>query len=428
MVYRSPIAPGVSWYEATVADRPEYGRLDGSRTADVAIVGGGFTGLQAACRLAEGGADVVLIDAARFGDGASGRNGGQLGTGHRTWPEDHAQALGFAEAKALFRLAEDAKAHLLDFARRHAIEIDYRPGQMSVVHKSRYVDDYRRHADVMAERYDYPHIRFMDREETARRLGSDRYLAGIRDTGTGHIHPLKLLVGTARAAAQAGAALHEHTPATEIRSERGRVSVETPTGTITAERALVACNAYIGGLEPVTAAHVMPIRSFIGATVPLEESLGVLPGGELVDDSRFVVRYFRRSADGRLLFGGREAYTADNPRDISRHIGRQIGELYPALAEVEITHAWGGSVGITVPREPFVREVMPGVTSIGGFSGHGVMLSNYTGRLYGESLLGNRDLLEPLKALDIPRFPGGRRFSKPLLLLAMTWFALRDRF
>ena len=428
MVYRSPIAPGISWYEATVADRPEYGRLYGSRTADVAIVGGGFTGLQAACRLAEGGADVVLIDAARFGDGASGRNGGQLGTGHRTWPEDHAQALGFAEAKALFRLAEDAKAHLLDFARRHAIEIDYRPGQMSVVHKSRYVDDYRRHADVMAERYDYPHIRFMDREETARRLGSDRYLAGIRDTGTGHIHPLKLLVGTARAAAQAGAALHEHTPATEIRSERGRVSVATPAGTITAERALVACNAYIGGLEPVTAAHVMPIRSFIGATVPLEESLGVLPGGESVDDSRFVVRYFRRSIDGRLLFGGREAYTADNPRDISRHIGRQIGELYPALAEVEITHAWGGSVGITVPREPFVREVMPGVTSIGGFSGHGVMLSNYTGRLYGESLLGNRDLLEPLKALDIPRFPGGRRFAKPLLLLAMTWFALRDRF
>ena len=427
MSYQSPISPGISWYEATAGERPEYAPLDGSRKADVVVVGGGFTGLQAACRLAEGGSDVVLIDAARFGDGASGRNGGQLGTGHRTWPEEQAEAYGYAAARALFRLAEDAKAHLLDFAGRHGIEIDYRPGQMSVVHKSRYIDDYRRHADVMAEKYDYPHIRFMEGEETARRLGSKRYLAGIRDTGTGHIHPLKLLVGTAKAAARAGAELHEHTPATRIRSEGGRVSVDTPRGTITAERALIACNGYIGGLEPTTAAHVMPIRSFIGATVPLDEAFGVLPGGESVDDSRFVVRYFRKSADGRLLFGGREAYTSDNPRDISHHIRRQISELYPALGNIEITHAWGGSVGITMPREPFVREVLPGVTSIGGFSGHGVMLSNYTGKLYAETVLGNRDLLEPLEALEVPSFPGGPRLRKPLLFLAMSWFALRDR-
>ena len=428
MLHQSPIAPGISWYQATVGERPEYAALDGSRSADVVVIGGGFTGLQAACRLAEGGSDVVLIEAASFGDGASGRNGGQLGTGHRKWPEDHAELYGHAAARALFRLAEDAKAHLLEFAARHAIEIDYRPGQMSVVHKSRYIDHYRRHAEIMAEKYDYPHIRFMERDETARRLGSSRYLAGIRDTGTGHIHPLKLLVGVARAAARAGAALHENTPATGIRSQRGRVLVTTPKGTVTAERALIACNAYIGGLEPQTAAHVLPIRSFIGATVPLDAARGILPGGESVDDLRFVVRYFRKSADGRLLFGGREAYTANDPRDISRHIRRQITELYPALRDIEITHAWGGSVGITVPREPYVREVLPGVTSIAGFSGHGLMLSNYTGKLYAESVLGNRDQLEVLKALDVPPFPGGARLRKPLLFLAMGWFALRDRF
>lgn len=428
MTHQSPIAPGISWYQATVGELPEYAPLDGSRTADAVVIGGGFTGLQAACRLAEGGAHVVLLEAARLGDGASGRNGGQLGTGHRTWPEDQAETYGFATAKALFGLAEEAKSHLLEFARKHAIEIDYRPGQMSVVHKHRYVESYRRHADIMAEKYDYPHIRFMDRDETSRRLGSSHYLAGIRDTGTGHIHPLKLLVGAARAASRAGAALHENTPAKSIRGEQGRISVITPRGTVTAERALIACNAYIDGLEPLTAAHVMPIRSFIGATVPLDDAFGVLPGGESVDDSRFVVRYFRKSADGRLLFGGREAYTADDPRDISRHIRRQIAEIYPALRDVEITHAWGGSVGITVPREPYVREVMPGVTSIGGFSGHGVMLSNYTGKLYADTVLGNRDRLELLKTLDVPRFPGGRRLRKPLLLLAMSWFALRDRF
>lgn len=427
MTHQSPIAPGISWYQATVSERPAYPRLAGSRSADVVVIGGGFTGLQAACRLAEGGTDVVLIDAARFGDGASGRNGGQLGTGHRSWPEDHAETYGHAKAKALFALAEHAKAHLLSFAERHAIEIDFRQGQLSVVHKKRYVDDYRRHADIMAERFDYPHMRFMDRAETAERLGSRHYHAGIRDTGTGHIHPLKLLIGLARAANTAGATLHENTRARSIASRHGKVIVTTPNGTITADRALIACNAYIGGLEPTTAAHVMPIRSFIGATVPLDDAPGVLPGGESVDDSRFVVRYFRKSIDGRLLFGGREAYTADNPRDISNHIRRQIGELYPALKDVEITHAWGGSVGITIPREPYVREVMPGVTSIGGFSGHGVMLSNYTGKLYGDAVLGKPEELELLESLKVPAFPGGRRLRAPLLFLAMSWFALRDR-
>jgi len=172
----------------------------------------------------------------------------------------------------------------------------------------------------------------------------------------------------------------------------------------------------------------MPIRSFIGATVPLGEKSTVIPGSEAVADSRFVVRYFRKSKDGRLLFGGREAYTSDNPRDISQHIRRQIAEIYPELDNVEITHAWGGSVAITMPRQPFVREVMPGVTSIGGYSGHGVMLANYCGRLYAETVIGKSRDLELFKALKIPAFPGGPAMRAPLLFLALSWFALRDKF
>ena len=171
----------------------------------------------------------------------------------------------------------------------------------------------------------------------------------------------------------------------------------------------------------------MPIRSFIGATEPLAEPERVLPGGEAADDSRFVVRYFRKSLDGRLLFGGREAYTSASG-DISRHIRRQIAEVYPHLAKVPITHAWGGSVGITMERMPYVRGVAPGITAIGGFSGHGVMLSNFAGRLYAERIAGNRDRLSLLEGLKIPAFPGGALLQQPLLLLAMTWFSLRDRF
>ncbi|MDX8452436.1 FAD-binding oxidoreductase [Mesorhizobium sp. VK9D] len=425
--YQSPISPGRSWYEDTAGPRPEYPALDGDRTCDVVIVGGGFTGLSAAAHLAKAGTNVVLIEAYRLGDGASGRNGGQLGTGQRAWAEEMEAEYGLSRAKALFDMAEEAKAHLFDFAAANAIDIDYMPGQLSVAHKRRYVDDYKRHAELMASRFGYQHISFMDAAETAERLGSTRYFGGTRDIGTGHIHPLKLVIGTAKVAAAAGAHLFEQTPSTGIISSSGKVKVTTPRGTITADKCLIAVNAYGGNLEPVSAAHIMPIGSFIGATVALGAASKVLPGGESVDDSRFVVRYFRKSKDGRLLFGGREVYAVNDPKDIHIHIRKQIAELYPALKDVEITHGWGGYVGITVPRKPFVREVMPKVISMGGYSGHGVMLSNFFGKLYAETVAGNRDRLKLIEDLKIPAFPGGRRLRAPLLFLALSWFALRDR-
>lgn len=427
MAYQSPVSPGHSWYEDSVENRPTYPPLDSSRRADVAIVGGGFTGLSAAAHLAKAGADVTLVEAHRFGDGASGRNGGQLGTGQRAWAEELQAELGFTRAKALFDLAEEAKAHILDFAAANHIEIDYLPGQMSVAHKKRYVKSYEAHAAIMRERFGYEHINFMDARETTERLGSSIYFGGVRDTGTGHIHPMKLAIGTARVAAEAGAHLFENTRATGITSAGGKVKVTTDRGTITADKALIAVNAYGGDLEPVSAAHVMPIGSFIGATVPLGEGSPILPGFEAVDDSRFVVRYFRRTGDGRLVFGGREIYSTTEPAGIRNAIRRQIAEVYPALKEVEITHAWGGYVGITMPRKPFVREVMPNVISAGGYSGHGVMLSNFTGKLYAETVAGNHDRLKLLEELQIPPFPGGRLLRQPLLFLALNWYALRDR-
>ncbi|MBP1853180.1 NAD(P)/FAD-dependent oxidoreductase [Rhizobium halophytocola] len=427
MAWQSPIAPGISLYQETAGERPAYPALDGSKTTSVAIIGGGFTGLQAAVTLAAAGTPVVLIDGARFGDGASGRNGGQMGTGQRAYPDELEEELGFERSKALFDLAENAKRHLLDFATANAIDIDYMPGQLNVEHKPGNEKDYRETVETMATRYGYPHISYMDREETAMRVGSTHYHCGTRDVGTGHIHPLKLLIGLAKAAKAAGADLYEMTKATALRQASGKTIIETANGTITAERVLIATNGYIGDLEPVTAAHVMPIRSFIGATVPLDAFPSVIPGSEAIADSRFVVRYWRKTKDGRLLFGGREAYTSDTPRDISIHIRRQIAELYPALENIEISHGWGGSVAITMPRKPFAREVMPGVTSIGGYSGHGVMLSNYCGKLWADQVLGRSTELDLLKDLKVGAFPGGAALRKPLLFLALTWYAMRDR-
>jgi gamma-glutamylputrescine oxidase len=425
--WQSPIAPGVSWYQATVGERPSYPSLDGSRSVDVAIVGGGFTGLQAAYTLAKRGVSVALLEAYRLGDGASGRNGGQFGTGQRAWPEEIEAKIGFERSKALFDIAEAAKHYLLDFAAEHGIDMEYMPGQMNVAHKPGHEKDYRANAEIAAERYGYTHLTYMDRAETAERLGSSHYHCGVRDTGTGHIHPLKLLIGLARAAQTAGAELYEMTKVNGLRQADGKTMLETARGTVSADRVLLATNAHVDKLEPVTAAHVMPIGSFIAATEPLDDYPRVLSGGEAVADSRFVVRYFRKTQDNRLLFGGREVYSSKNPEDTANFIREQIVETYPELKAVRITHAWGGYVGITMSRHPFVREVMPGVTSIGGYSGHGVMLSNYCGKLYADRVTGTPSALGDLEALDVRGFPGGRRLRDPLLFLALTWFALRDR-
>lgn len=427
MAWQSPISPGISWYESSIDDRPEYPQLDGSATASVAIVGGGFTGLQAAYNLAKSGVDVVLVEAHRFGDGASGRNGGQFGTGQRWWPEEYEEEFGLTLSKQLFDMAENAKRYVLDFATGHDIDIDYMQGHMIVAHKTRFEKYFRANPEIAAERYAYPHLHFMTRDETATRLGSARYHFGVYDRNTGHINPMKLVIGLARAAQAAGARIHEMTPATKITSENGRVRIETARGTITADRALVATDAYTEKLEPVTSSHVMPIGSFIGATPPLDNFPPILPGKESVADSRFVVRYFRKTRDNRLLFGGREIYSSDKPNEIGEHIRRQVTEIYPALVDVPLTHAWGGYVGITMPRFPLVRQVAPNITTLGGYSGHGVMLANYCGKLYADMIQGRPTELELFRGLKVPSFPGGRTFRAPLLFLALSWYAMMDR-
>lgn len=424
--YRSPISPGLSWYEDSVGARPRYPRLDGSTEVDVVVVGGGFTGLSAGLHLARAGLSVAVLEAHRFGDGASGRNGGQMGTGHRLWVDELEADFGFERTRALFDLAEDAKAHLLNLMETNGIDAEYRPGQLSVAHRKRFEADYRAHVESMATRYGYPHLTFMDGPETEERIGSKAYLFGIRDTGTGHVHPMKLLVGTARAAREAGAQLFEETPVTSLEASGGRVEAKTPFGTVRAGRALLATNAHGGALNERAAAHMLPIQSFIGATEPLAEPDRVLAGNEAMDDSRFVVRYVRKSPDGRLLFGGREAYGGGG-RAIEPQIRRQIEDTWPHLKGVGMSHAWGGSVAVTRTRMPYAATVAPGITALGGWSGHGVMLSHFCGRLYAEHVAGGPDRLSLLRELQLPAFPGGRRLRAPLLFLAMTWFSLRDR-
>lgn len=424
--YQSPISPGRSWYEDSCGERPRYDPLDGDVSCDVAIIGGGFCGLSAALTLAEAGTNVVLLEAHRLGDGASGRNGGQMGSGQRAGILDLGKELGFERTKALWDIAEDAKRSLHSTAYKHGFHTDFLPGQLTPMHKRRYESTAREEVEALNARFNYDEISYLEADEMAAALGSTAYFGGTRDDGTGHIHPMKYLVGLAKAASDAGARICEQSAMTDI-ARAGKFSIDTANGTVTAERCLLALNGYHADLRPELAAHVLPLQSFIGATEPLGHNSPVLPGKEAVDDSRFVVRYFRKTADDRLLFGGREAYGAATPTNIEATIRKQITEIYPDLADVRLSHAWGGSVGITMPRMPYVRELEPGLWSAGGFSGHGVMMSNYSGRLIGEQMLGGSEQLRLLANLKIPAFPGGTLLRNPLKVLALTWYAMLDR-
>lgn len=427
MFNENSISPGISWYEYSVAERPKYPTLSGDATCDVAIIGGGFTGLSAAFHLAKAGVKVILIDGARFGDGASGRNGGQLGTGQRQWVEKLERHYGFERTKILFDLAEEAKNDILQFHAMDKLDIDYVPGQLSLVHKKREIKSYQAHVENMC-RYGYNSLSFMDKAETDNRLGSSFYYAGIRDTGTGHLNPLKLVLALAKVAHEAGANLYEHSMAIALRRNQNKCIVETSTGEITADRVLLASNGYNLGLQRDVKRHIVPIRSYIGATTPLPIDSDILKGGEAVDDSRFVVRYFRKSADNRLLFGGAESYYDQVPDNVVDRIRGQMAEVFPKLANIELSHYWGGTVAITVERMPFVREVAPGVTYCGGYSGHGVMLAPFMGKLYAEVVTGWTERLSSFKDLRISAFPGGEALRRPLLFLAMHLFAFFDRF
>jgi len=425
--WQSPISPGRSWYEHSCGDRPTYPSLNDETFCDVVIVGGGFCGLSAALHLAANGTKVVLLEQHRLGDGASGRNGGQMGSGQRAGVLELEESVGPERAKALWDLAEDAKKSLLDIQTVHGFDADFMPGQLDTLHRNRFEKHAREEIEVLNKRYGYSAISWMDKSEVSHAVGSNNYFGGAHDSGTGHIHPMKYVIGMGKAAKSAGAEIYEHSPVTSLERSAKGFHVQTAKGSVKAQRCFLALNGHHNDIRPELARSVMPIQSFIGATVPLTENNEVLPHYHAVADSRFVVRYFRKTKDNRLLFGGREAYGKSTPGDIERTIRKQIAEIYPQLAKVELTHAWGGNVAITMPRMPYVRELEQGLWAAGGFSGHGVMMSNYTGRLLAEHLLGKSDQLRLLKELDIKPFPGGTAFRHPLKVLALTWYAMLDR-
>jgi gamma-glutamylputrescine oxidase len=291
------------------------------------------------------------------------------------------------------------------------------------MHRARYTEEAREEAALLNERYDYPHARFVGRDEIRAMVASEDFHSGVLDTDAAHLHPLNYALGLAKAAAGAGVRLHERSRVTRVTQGR----VETAAGTVSAPHILLACNGYLCGLAGSVARHVMPINNFIVATEPLDDPRALIRDDVAVADSRFVVNYFRLSQDGRLLFGGGESYGYRFPADIAAKVRKPMRRLFPQLADTRIEYAWGGTLGITMDRMPHFAKVSPGILSISGYSGHGVGMATLAGKLAAEAIAGQAERFEVFATLPRPQFPGGARVRTPLLALAMVWYGLRDR-
>lgn len=416
-----------SWYAATATSLAPFPALSGTRRADVCIIGGGYTGLSAALHLAEAGLEVVLLDAHRVGFGASGRNGGQLGSGQRLDQEGLESLMGEPEAQKLWQLGEDAKDLVKSLVAKHKIDCHLKPGVAWTASSKKdvaHLHDYGRH---LQDRYGYDQIEILSPEASQKMCPSPDYKGGILDHGAGHLHPLNLALGLARAAAAAGATLHEQSEVLEI-SEGAEVCVKTAGGEVRANHLILACNGYLGGLNRQVASKVMPINNFVVATEPLGDAVEQVLGRDVaVADSKFVVNYFRLSHDKRLLFGGGESYGYRFPTDIEAVVRKPMTQIFPHLRDVKVDYAWGGTLGITMKRMPYLARLAPNVLSASGYSGHGVGTAIHAGQLMAHAIQGEAEGFDTLSRVPAPTFPGGPSMRSPLLVLAMTWFTLRDR-
>lgn len=415
-----------SWYAAT-AEAPEpFPDLRGETHADVCVVGGGYTGLSAALHLAERGYDVVLLEAHRVGFGASGRNGGQVGSGQRLEVDALEKMFGQSRARQLWDIAEEAKALVKALIEAHDIPADWTPGIAHTYWQARDVAHEHVLAEKLARDYDYTQVEPLSRDAMRELVDSPAYHGGAVDWGAAHIHPLAFAFGLAHAANAAGVRIYERSEVHHI-DEGPTARVSTGKGKIHAAHVILAGNGYLGHLNRHIMARVMPINNFIVATEPLgARAESLIRKNIAVADSKFVVNYFRLSPDGRLLFGGGESYGYRFP-DIKATVRKPMLEVFPDLKDVKIDYAWGGTLAITMNRLPCFTRPSANILSASGYSGHGVAMATLAGKLMAEAISGQAERFDIMADLPIRAFPGGAAFRSPLLALAMSWYSLRDR-
>ena len=424
---RLSFPPAPSYYAATTAPEVPRARLSGDTRVDVAVLGGGIAGCSAALHLAQRGFRVALLEARRIGYGASGRSGGQTIFGLAASQQKLIAEVGAADARRLFDLSIEALDLTQALIRDHAIDCDYRANHVHVGLKPRHVQELTEWLHELRDNYGYDSVRLLARDELQNHVRSERYLAGLIDARSGHLQPLKYTLGLARAAELAGAAIYENSEV--LHYEDGpEVLVRTAQGTVRCAHFVLCGNAYIGAVASLLARRILGVGTYIIATEPLGEARArsLLPSNAAVADINWILDYFRRSGDDRLLFGGRVSYSSVQPPRLAESMRMRMVRAFPALADVKVAYAWGGYLDITMSRAPNFGRLAPNVFYLQGFSGHGVALAGLAGKLAAEAIAGMAERFDVFARIPHRDFPGGRWFRRPSLMLAMLYYRLRD--
>jgi gamma-glutamylputrescine oxidase len=391
------------------------------------VVGGGIAGCSAALHLAERGYQVALLEARQVGWGASGRSGGQALPGTAASQEKLERLLGPADARRIWETTVEGLELVRALIARHEIDCDWVDGHLQVAIKSRQERALRAELAQLIERYDYPGVRFLGRDELRSIIASERYRAGLYDPRSGHLQPLRYTRGLARAAERAGARLFENTAALGHRDGEPAL-VRTAHGIVRCAHVLYCGNAWLGRTVPRLESRIMPVGTYLIATEPLgaARAAGLIRNNAAVADSNWILDYFRRSPDHRLLFGGRVSYSGLDPDAPGRRTRARMLAVFPQLADVAVARAWGGYIDITMNRAPDFGRLAGNVWYLQGFSGHGVVLAGSAGKLAAAAISGSSERFDVFARIPHRDFPGGRHLRRPALVLAMLWYRLRD--
>ena len=399
-----------SYYAATRNRSTRFAPLSNATTADVCIIGGGFSGLATALFLCEQGLDVVLLEARRIGWGASGRNGGQLVSGYgEETAAVVAAALGAEAGERADRLGYRGIELIADIVERYQIDCDLTWGYLRTAITRREAASLRGYVAELQSHWPGHYLDYRENDDVKKWVGSDAYRSVLYTDNEGHLHPLNLALGEAGAIQALGGRLYEESPATRIRIDGdGHAStVFTPQGEVRADRLVFCGNAYLEHLEPRLRKTLIPGYSAIIASEPLpaDTRARLLPGNTAVSDLRTVLDYYRFSDDGRLLWGGLGHWSGGDSNNPEPPLRRRMARVFPELADVRTDYRWSGRIGISVNLNPQIGRLAANVYYAQAYSGHGVASSHLSGRMISEAICGGSSDFEMFAALPHRRIP-----------------------
>ena len=411
-----------SYYAATANWQTDYPELEGAIEADVAIVGGGFSGVATAVELSERGYKVVLLESNRIGWGASGRNGGQIIGGYGQNPGAFRSTIGSEGVDIVEGMGVECVDIIKQRIEKYNIDCDLKWGYCEVGLKKRHLKSYQQWAE------DDPAMRLLDQDKIKEYVNSELYLGGYYREDWGHIQPLNLCLGEAKVAQSLGANIFENSQVTNITYGDNPV-VTTQKGSVKAGHVILCGNAYMGKLVPYLDARVLPATSCIIGTEPLsdEQLQQTMVRDVAVCDSRTALDYYRLSADKRLLFGGLSNYTGLEPANAEAVMRNKMAKVFPSLKNVKIDYSWSGRMGISVRRMPQIGRIKnSNILYASGYSGHGVAPTHMTGRLLAEAVDGNTHRFDIMNKMFHLPWPGGKLLRRPAMAAGMMFYKIRD--